>query len=265
MDSIFVKAKKLFVDTLENDYFVLLTRTRLAYSKLANSLKNPFKIILLYGRPGTGKSFLLQRFYADHKEKFNMFLYLSPTFDSIERLKEIYEELFGEKLETSDQHKITKAFKTKTKDPIFVLLDEAQLYSDESLEWIRILSNEEIFRFIIVVHKVDSEDLLAKEHFKTRTFETIELSPVDLSEISRFLETKLLLGELGELYDRFDKSNYEKIYQLTKGNLRDINRLLHKLFELLEEINIKKPHKMPKKFTNRLIEMSAMELGILNG
>ncbi|MGE4294687.1 MAG: AAA family ATPase [Campylobacterales bacterium] len=263
--ALYEKAKGLFEDTEHNEYFVLLTRTRLAYGKLVNSLKNPFKIILLYGRPGTGKSYLLQRFFFDHKDRFSMFLYKNPTFSGEDRLIEIYESIWQERPAAKDLHTLIAAFKAKTQEPIYILLDEAQLYSDDRLEWIRTLSNEEVFRFIIVVHKVDQEDLLAKEHFKTRTFETIEIGSIDLAEVSRFVETKLLLGELPEFYDRFKRRNFERIYQLTRGNLRDINRLMHRFFDLLSEMAQKKPHRIPSRFSNRLLEMAALDLGMLNG
>ncbi len=261
--ALYSRARSLFADGNDNDYFVLLTRTRMVYSKLVNSLKNPFKIILLYGRPGTGKSYILHRFYLDHADRHQMFYYPNPTFDSPARLAAIYEQIAGSPPASSDLHTLIEQFKALTKEPVYILLDEAQLYADETLEWIRILSNEGIFKFIIAVHKIDQEDLLAKEHFKTRAFETIEVSPIDLSEVSRYVETKLLLGELPELYERFTRRGFERVYQLTRGNLRDINRLMYRLFDLLGEVAEHKAHKLPRRIGSRPIEMAALDLGII--
>ena len=41
------KAKELFIDSEKNEYYIALGSSRIAYAKLVNSLKNPFKIILV--------------------------------------------------------------------------------------------------------------------------------------------------------------------------------------------------------------------------
>jgi 4-hydroxy-tetrahydrodipicolinate synthase len=232
------------------------------YSRIENAFKNPFKILLITGAPGTGKTYVLRRFFHDHRDREPMFMYPSATFTS-ERLLEIYEKLYKKRLAAKDMQEIIDAFKDEDIKPIYILLDEAQLYEGDRLEWVRMLSNEEIFRFVVVVHKVKEEDLLAKEHFRTRTFETIECAPIEPAEVARFIETKLLLGELSEFYDRFNQANFDRIYDLTRGNLRDLNRLMNRFFDLLDDYERNRPHKLPTRFANKFIEMAALELGIL--
>lgn len=260
----YAKARTLFEDSNSNNYYVLLSRTNQAYSRIENAFNNPFKILLLTGAPGTGKSYVLRRFYNDHLSEYNMFLYPSATFGN-EALFEIHKKTFGAKLMVKDMEAVLEVFRSKVQAPIYILLDEAQLYTEERLEWIRMLSNEGIFRFVVVVHRVGQEDLLAKEHFKTRTFEVVEFSPIDRTEISRFIETKLLLGDLSKLADRFSRRNYECIYALTHGNLRDLNRVMHRTFDLLDYIEQTKPANLPAKMTNKILEMAALELGMVNG
>jgi 4-hydroxy-tetrahydrodipicolinate synthase len=261
-DRLYERARTLFEDSESNSYYVLLTRTSQVYSRIENAFKNPFKILLITGTPGTGKSYVLRRFYQDHRDRYAMFNYPSATFTS-ERLFEIYEKLYKTRPAAKDMQEIIDAFRAKEIKPIYILLDEAQLYDEDRLEWVRMLSNEEIFRFVVVVHRVNQEDLLAKEHFRTRTFETIECSPIEPAEISRFIETKLLLGELSELYDRFNQENFDRIYDLTRGNLRDLNRLMNRFFDLLDDYEQNRPHKLPHRFSNKFIEMAALELGML--
>ncbi|MDR3163024.1 MAG: ATP-binding protein [Helicobacteraceae bacterium] len=263
-EKVFAKAKTLFEDSESNSYYVLLSRTNLAYSRIENAFNNPFKILLLTGAPGTGKSYVLRRFYQDHAEHYTMFLYPSATF-GVERLVEIYEKLYGEKLVIKDLETILSTFKAKEPSSIYILLDEAQLYNEEQMEWIRVLSNGGTFRFVIVVHRVGEEDILAKAHFKTRTFEVVDFKAIDQDEVRRFIETKLMLGEMPEHYDRFKKKALERIYQFTQGNLRDLNRLMHRIFDLLNYIESQKPHKLPVWYKPRLVEMAALELGMVNG
>ncbi|MDR3347556.1 MAG: AAA family ATPase [Helicobacteraceae bacterium] len=261
---LFAKARTLFEDSDSNSYYVLLSRTSHAYGRIENAFSNPFKILLLTGSPGTGKSYILNRFYNDYIDRYTMFLYPSATFNS-ERLFDIYEKLYGSRPPARDLEGVLAAFRARKSEPIYILLDEAQLYGEDRLEWIRMLSNEGIFRFVIVVHRVAQEDILAQEHFRTRTFEVIDFAPIDLDEIKRFVETKLLLGELSEFYDKFERGSFDLILRITGGNLRDLNRLLHRMFDLLDEIERTRPNKLPKRFNKRIIEMAALELGMLHG
>ena len=264
--NIYEAAKPLFVDSEENSHYVTLARTRLAYSKLVNSLKNPFKIILLHGRPGTGKSYLLYKFYQDFKERYPMFLFKTPTFNDRYALMEVYKRLFGDEPPAdATMHWLLEAFGKWEGEPIYILLDEAQLYTTEDMEWIRILSNEAVFKFIISVHKVHEEDILAKAHFKTRTFETIEFRPIDPQEIPMYIEQKLAGAGLKDLLALFTPKNFRAIYRHTDGNLRNINRLMHRLLEMLGYLHAQRPFKLGSHLSNKYIDMAAMDLELTHG
>lgn len=262
----FELAKSLFVDSEENEHYVALSNSRNAYGRLANSIKNPFKIILMYGRPGTGKSYIMQMFYNNYKDSLNMLYFKEPVFEKEYALKKIYKEVTKKDPPTDATNgQLLDMFKQEIENEIYILLDEAQLYDEETLEWIRILSNQKIFKFIISVHKLDKEDILAKEHFKTRTFETIELGLLTLDEVEQYIGKKLLLGNSLELISLLSKSNYKKIYKYTKGNLRDINRLLYRLIEILETRMHNAKSFFGNNMKNQYIEMAALDLKMING
>ena len=257
----FDELKTLFVDSEENEYYVELIKSKFAYSKLDNCLKNPFKLLLLYGRPGTGKSFLLQKFYKENKDKHHMFFFKEPIFYNTLSLKSIYSKVTGKK---ADDHlefaQFVQWVANELNEDVFVLLDEAQLYNDEALEWIRLLSNRPHMKFIISVHKVDKEDLLAKEHFKTRTFESIEFADISKEELKEYIGKKLLAIKRLDFWEKFSESNFKCIYKHSKGNLRNINRLLYRSLELLEYKYNQDPKVANTNIKNKFIEMAAMDL-----
>jgi len=258
--------KALFADSESNAHYVALEHSRSAYSKLLNSTKNPFKIILIYGRPGSGKSYLMQMFYDNKKAELPIFLFKEPTFERIRSLRDIFVEMTGETLPDGlSFEQLLKLFKEKIQKEIYILLDEAQLYDEAALEWIRILSNSPLFKFIISVHKLDKEDILAKAHFKTRTFETIELAYLSRREVAQYIEKKLLMGNDLELLSLFSKNNYRLIHKLTQGNLRDINRLMIRTLEILEHRLDRARTFFGNKLKNKYIEMAALDLKMHHG
>ena len=47
--------------------FTKLHQFDIAYKRVADAIKQPIKLVLLYGKPGTGKTFLLNKLYFDLK------------------------------------------------------------------------------------------------------------------------------------------------------------------------------------------------------
>lgn len=258
--------KALFIDSESNSHYVALQKSKTAYAKLLNATKNPFKLILIHGRPGSGKSFLMQMFYDNNKDKLNLFFFKEPTFEPIRSIGAIYEKLTGETMpDTLSLEEQLKLFAAHVHQDVYILLDEAQLYDEPTLEWVRILSNQPIFKFIISVHKVDKEDLWAKEHFKTRTYETIELGHLTQKEVELYIEKKLLMASDLEMATLFSKSNYRLIHKLTKGNLREINRLMSRTLDILEHRLDRARTLFGNKLKNKFIEMAALDLKMIHG
>ena len=61
MKSRYEIAKNVFVDSIDIDDYIDLDSSVTAYQQLQHSMDKPLKMILLFGRPGTGKSILLNR------------------------------------------------------------------------------------------------------------------------------------------------------------------------------------------------------------
>jgi len=218
--------------------------------------------ILIEGPPGSGKSFLLQRIYNDYKDTHYLFLYKTPSFDKT-ALCEIYKKITGENIDHNlSEDLILASLKSRIKKDIIVMLDEAQQYTIKELEWIRVISDESNIKFILSIHKVNKDEILAKQHFQTRIYETIEMGNLDYNDVKSYVEHKVILAE-GDIYlNYFSKKVYTLISEITKGNLRNINRLLHRYFMLLSE-QFEKVDTLTIKDAYKYIELSALDLRML--
>jgi len=268
MSSIYENSKDVFLDTVYAEGYVQLDRVSTIYQSLKDSIKKPLKMILLYGKPGTGKSMFLTKLYQDLSDSRNIHYYKTPILDESEFYKllaqDIFETKYGGELNFTQFMKIVES-NIHEETPV-VLLDEAQLYSEPLMEKIRLLSDTRSIKFVITLHKTEKEDLIAKEHFQTRIWESIELENASQSELKIYIQKKLMKANCFDSANMFTQKTIKRIFSITNGNYRDTNKLVYTLFDIY--LTYENMHQLSKINTNevpsKLIEMAAIHTGLID-
>jgi type II secretory pathway predicted ATPase ExeA len=268
MNSHYSDLKTIFVDGEVFDY-VNLDKSATTYDKLIQTLDKPLKLILFYGKPGTGKTFLLQKIFNDLRTKKRIIFFPRPFFEEKVFIDALFEHIFAKKSPGFSNYNEFLALLSKhitsTDQSITVLIDEAQLYPTDLIEKIRLMADSRLFKFLFTVHKTEKEDVLAKDYFQTRIWETIEIDNASKNEIKTYIEKKLLFHNRFEYLNLFRDKHYKLILKVTDGNLRTINKLMYKLFEILEYYDMHQPSLIK---TNALhvkyIEMAGISLGMIH-
>jgi len=271
-ENIYTKIKDIFINEDEVINFVNLDNSIACYNKIVSALKKPLKLILFYGKPGSGKTFLLNKIASDLQKDKNLIFFPHPFFSETTFIEALSESIYGHKLENIDNFEsfiahYSKEFKSKDEilqNQIVVILDEAQLYPTELIEKIRLMADTRLFKFLFTIHKTENEDVLAKDYFQTRIWESIELGSTNTNEIIVYLQRKL--GQKGyEKYLNFQKKDYDKAYELCCGNLRTLNKIMYKFYEICEYYEQNQPSKLSSEDANiKILTMSALDTGLIH-
>ena len=243
----FKSAKELFRDKVDISLYVPLSKKM--EIDLTYAIYEKEKIILIFGEAGNGKSFLMNKIYQNLLEKENDFklYFISNPFEELEVIDELL-------VLESYEHRV-------------VFIDEAQTLTEDKLERLRMLADNQPYTIILATHEKEAKQIFAKKHFKTRINYFINLKPLKFDKLKLFISSKLIQNNAHNIASLFNKSNYKLIYKLTNGNLREINRLMYKTFDIIDYFQNKYPAKVSKtKIDNKYIEMAHMDLeGLLDG
>ena len=271
-ENIYTHIKDVFIDEDESLNFVILDNSISCYNKIVLALKKPLKLILFYGKPGSGKTFLLNKIANDLKEDKSLIFFPHPFFSEATFIEALCEQIYGKKLEDINNFEsfikfYSKDFSSKDeilKNQMTVILDEAQLYPTELIEKIRLMADTRMFKFLFTIHKTENEDILAKDYFQTRIWESIELSSADVNEIIIYLQRKLSQKNYDK-YLKFEKKDYECAYSFCGGNLRTLNKIMYKFYEICEYYEQYQPSKLSGDKANTMIlTMAALDAGLID-
>ena len=142
------------------------------------------------------------------------------------------------------------------------MLDEAQLINDETLEFIRILSDSRLFWIVCAMHEEEGKAILEKSHFKSRPHKMIELGKLSAKESAVYIDTQLIFSKDKSILE-FHQKHAKKIYALSNGNFRYLKKLIYTEFSLLheaQEMGLKR-YQEPSKC---LLNMAAIDTGLIN-
>ena len=266
MESRYSPAKNVFIDSIDVEDYINLDSSLNAYDQLLHSIEKPLKMILLFGRPGTGKSILLNHLYQNHKDKKDLHYFETPMTSEKELFQKLFKIIAKKDIPFDKQVNFSTLVdycsSLRGKREIIVLLDEAQMYSQEMMERIRLLSDTRSIKFVVSLHKTENEDLIAKEHFQSRIWEVIELTNGSQADTQSYIHKKLLKKNLFEVANAIKSNHVKRIYALTKGNYREVNKLLFTIFELYEYYDRNDPSKISyDQLSIKIIEMAGIKLG----
>jgi len=268
MKSRYTAAKNVFVDSIDIDDYIELDSSVSAYKQLQHSMDKPLKMILLFGRPGTGKSILLNRIQEKLKHQREIYYFDTPAPTEKEFFQKLFKLLTQKDLTQNTEVNFSALIdfckNLRGKREIILLLDEAQMYSGEVMEKIRLLSDTRAVKFVVSLHQTEDEDLIAKEHFQSRIWEVIELKNAKKEDQTAYVHKKLLKKNLFEIANSIKSKDMILIHKFTKGNYRECNKLMFTIFEICEYYDQNEPSKINySNIPKKIIEMAALKLGYI--
>jgi len=230
-------------------------------SKMLQILQNSHKqLLFLIGEAGVGKSAFLNYFAISAES--NTIKFDVPFFEPVDFVKTLIKQSNVEVEGNSLVELIEQVTEIYKESDTIVIVDEAQLLSHSMIETIRILADSKAFWFVLAMHKHESQKLLNEPQFTSRPHKVLEMGKLSFDEAKGFVHSNLNRGEFEYIWPSIEK-NFKLFYKLSKGNFRDLKKLLHTTF-LLINFALQSGKSKFTQVNKRVIMMAAIENGLLD-
>lgn len=225
--------EKPFRNVTEKKFFFYAETYEEAYLRLLYSVTESQGMFMLLGDSGCGKSLLCKIFMQDMLEQgYRIAFIKNPSYATDEFLPQVLYEFGGEvdgKTKLQLLREFNKLFDNSKKKQHFILIvDEAHLIKgNNTFEEIRLLLNlENDNRFVItpiLVGNCELGEIVSNSPLKDRIALQYRLRPLNCREAGEYIYYRM--NKAGCMRDIFTAEAIKEIYAITKGNLRDINKI----------------------------------------
>lgn len=244
------------------DFLFLGESHESALAHLQLGIESGKGFVVITGGVGTGKTTIL-RAMARRLGRSEDVCYLNlPDLEATELLRTILDEL-GVATNNEDKVALRRMLRddlVRRERPAILIIDEAHLLSEESLEQVRLLSNvEEPDRKllqIILAGQVEIKQLLARPRLRPlaqRIEMFYEIRPLGITETRAYIQRRIQIAGNPESVAIDDKA-FEEIHHRTGGVPRLINLLAERAFITAYVAN-------SKKITSKIVREAFEDLG----
>lgn len=223
---------------------IKLKSQNLAFEELQKAITKKQNLILLLGKSGSGKTFLLRQLH----EKHHFIFFEKPFFDEASLLSSLYKKAFQEDKKL-DFQELCEVLQRANSTFVF-LFDEVGMYEQHLIEKLRLLSD--ITNVCVVLSAHTRLKIFTQEYFASRISKQIQLFELDTEELLFYIREKFALNELKKKHSKW-------LLKLSSSNLRMIDKILESFIRLDEFYTLKNQSKSI--FTK--LEMSAIYHNVL--
>lgn len=228
-------------------YFYLSERHNQAFTHLSYGLKSGGAFVLLTGEVGTGKTTVSRRLLNILPEETNLAIIYHPTDEPKDLYACICDEFkisYEKEASLKDLFDLLKEYffsHVDEKSTSVIVIDEAQMLSEDSLEQLRLLTNLECDNRklvqIVLIGQPELQETLTKPSLRQlsqRITARYHINPLDKEDVEAYIRFRLQVA--GRIQPLFNNGAIKLIVKHSNGVPRLINLIADRAIAEAEEI-----------------------------